>query len=53
MQWKERDDQEEDMVLLGLIFSAIIASYKQKLYVTAFRSDLLMFRTNTSEESRP
>lgn len=30
-------------------FNAIIANNKHKLYITAFRSDVLIFRTNTTE----
>lgn len=46
---KKRDDQEDDIVLVEIRFNAVIASNKYKLYITAFRSDVLMFRTNTSE----
>lgn len=33
-------------------FNAIIANNKHKFYITAFRSDVLIFRTNTTENKR-
>lgn len=32
-------------------FNAIIANNKHKFYKTAFRSDVLIFRTNTTENN--